>query len=108
MSEEEAIVGNVADSEQIKKGKKKERRKRQDQLNDIRQLLRTEFGKRFLWRYLSKCRIFETLQGPLPDIHYHEGYRQVGWDLMHDIIEANPSALIEMMVAAMAEDKNNT
>ncbi|MCK5548756.1 MAG: hypothetical protein KAI64_07055, partial [Thermoplasmata archaeon] len=78
MSEKQVPVDNAADEEQVKAAKKKERRKGEQELEDVRSILRMEGGRRFMWRYMSNCNVFSTLRGPLPDIHYQEGYRQVG------------------------------
>lgn len=107
MSKENVPVENVADEEQIKAAKKKERRKNQQQREDVKSILATEFGRRFLWRYMALCNVFSSLRGPLPDLHYQEGFRQVGLNIMGDIIEANPDALVQMMVAANEEGKKN-
>ena len=98
-----ANVGNAADPEQVKKATKKEKREHEEALQDIKQLLKTNSGKRFIWRYLEKCNVFSSLQGPLPDLHFREGYRQVGLDMMNDVIEADPNTLILMMSDAMKD-----
>lgn len=106
MSKGKVPVDNVADEDQIQKSKKKERRKDQQEIEDVKEILRTKPGRRFMWRYMALCNVFSSLRGPLPDLHYQEGFRQVGLNIMGDIIEANPNALIEMMVAGMAEEEN--
>ncbi len=98
-----ANVGNTADPEQVKKATKKEKREHEEAIQDIKRLLATDFGKRFIWRYLEKCNVFYTLQGPVPNIHYEEGYRQVGLDMMNEIIEVDPGTLILMMSDAMKD-----
>lgn len=98
-------VDNAADPEQVQASKKRERHEGIQNIEDVRAMLRTGFGRRFLWRYLSNCNVFNALQGPLPHIHFEEGYRQVGLQIMDDIIEANPEALVEMMSAANAKAK---
>ncbi len=108
MSKENVPVENVADEEQIKAAKKKERRKDQQEIEDVKEILRTKPGRRFFWRYMAKCNVFSSVRGPSPNIYFQEGFRQVGLDIMSDIINANPNALIEMMVAAMQEGENNT
>lgn len=99
-------VDNASDREQVKKARKREKRKEIQDRKDVQDLLGTPFGRRFLWRYLAKCNVFSTLQGPSPQIHYEEGFRQVGLDMMNDIIDANPNALIEMMAASNEKNKN--
>jgi hypothetical protein len=100
-------VDNAADEKQVKKARKKERRKDIQNRHDIRQMLAADFGRRFLWRYLSKCNVFSTVQGPSPQIHFDEGFRQVGLDMMNDIIDANPEALVRMMDEANREKKDS-
>jgi hypothetical protein len=97
---EEVNVRNVADPEQIQRAGKKVKRDREDQLNDIRSLLNTDYGRRFLWRYVTKCRVFQSVWDPGVAMHYNEGQRNVGLSMLADITEADPTALVSMMEEA--------
>lgn len=108
MSKEQVPVDNAADEEQVKASKKKERRKDEQDIEDVRSILRMEAGRRLFWRYMAKCNVFSSLRGPLPDIHFQEGYRQVGLDIMNDIINADPKMLIRMMSDANEESKSSS
>lgn len=98
--EDRAHVRNVADRDQVRKASKKATREREEELRDVRQLLGMPWGRRFLWRYLSLCGVFQSSWEPSARIHFNEGRRDVGLRLWADITEADPEALIRMMLEA--------
>ena len=55
------LVKNAGDERQVKVGKETEKMRRIDELNDIRAVLQTKFGRRYLWRLLSKCGIYNSI-----------------------------------------------
>jgi hypothetical protein len=93
----EEIQTNAADPQQVKSAEKKAKRLRDEELEDVRFLLKSEQGKRFMWRYLKKCKIFHSIWHASALIHFEEGRRQVGLEILSDITEASPPALVEMM-----------
>jgi len=96
----EALVGNVADEDQIRRGRKKQNIREELELKDMKDLLATHFGKRILWRYLAFCKIFESSFTVDPNItSFNEGKRDVGLKMLADISEADPGAFVEMMLA---------
>lgn len=52
---------DVGDVKQTKKRKKKHQLEREQELEDMKQILDTPFGRRFIWRVLKKCRMFDTI-----------------------------------------------
>lgn len=91
------LVKNAADEEQVRVGKLKGEFGRDQELRDLREILATPGGRRFIWRYLNLCKIFESSWSPSAAIHFNEGQRDIGLRLMCDVREANDESLIQMM-----------
>lgn len=100
---EKSLVKNAADPDQVKEATNKERRQREQELNDIRHLLQTRQGRRFLWRMLSRCNCFSTIWEPSAKIHFNAGVQDVGFFLLGEITAANEDAFLLMMKEAKEE-----
>lgn len=100
---EKAIVKNAADPEQVKKAKQKVESLNDKRLNDVREVLNTRRGRRFMWELLDFCGIFRTSLANEHQIFYNEGQRNVGLKLLADINEAAPQAYA-VMLAESKED----
>lgn len=100
-----AMVKNAADPEQIEEASLKIRHNRKLELDDIRRVLESDYGRRFVWRYLGICRVFESSWSPSAAIHFYEGQRDIGLKLIADITESNDEALILMMRESKKRDK---
>jgi hypothetical protein len=92
-----AYVKNAADPKQVKEGGRKERDRRKAELEDIRFLLETPQGKRFIWRLLGHCKTFESIWESSAKVHYNAGMQDLGHFLMGEVVAANDEALLEMM-----------
>lgn len=93
-----AVVQNVADEKQIKDASIKEKIGRDREIADLQTILATVQGRRFVWRYLEFCGIFETSFSPSgSQTFFAEGRRTVGLKLIDDITDSNDEALILMM-----------
>lgn len=99
-----AFVKSAADPEQIKSARRKERYGRREELADVREILETQAGRRFVWRYLGLCRVFESSWSPSAAIHFNEGQRDIGLKLLADVTESNDEMLIQMMREAKERD----
>ncbi len=97
-------VKSTADAEQIKSARRKERYGRREELEDARAILSTVEGRRFVWRYLGLCRVFESSWSPSAAIHFNEGQRDIGLKLLSDITESNDEMFIQMMREAKQRD----
>lgn len=78
----------------------KERRKRERELNDMRSLLSTQAGRRFVWRLLEETKVFGSIWHPSAAIHHNSGKQDVGHFVMGEVLAAREDALIEMMKEA--------
>lgn len=94
---QESMVKNAADSQQVNKAKRKIGNSRKDELKDIRAILKTHEGKRFVWRMLEKCKTFSSVWESSAKIHYNAGQQDIGHFLMAEIVNADENLLFEMM-----------
>lgn len=77
--------------------------RRQEELNDIRALMTSPAGRRFAWRMLDRCGVYQTSFTGNSGTFFKEGERNVGLWLLADIHEV---ALDEFLVM-MKEAKRN-
>ena len=98
------LVSNASDEEQVKKAKDHVRRGREQELADIYTVLSTRQGRRFYWKYLSFCKVFETSFNHSGSITaFNEGMRNVGLKLLSDMNEACP----DVYAVIQKESKEN-
>ncbi len=80
-----------------KKLSEAQRRAYQNDINDIKKILKTPEGRRFIWRIWSECRIFQNPYHPNNSQHcMNSGRMGVGLDLLADVNEADGSAFAQM------------
>ena len=101
-----AVVKNASDRGQVQTGKKKEKFERLQELEDIKRILATDYGRRFLWRLLKWTRVFESIWDQSSRIHYNAGVQDVGHFLTAEIVEANPSAYLTMMTESSKREES--
>lgn len=99
-----ANVKNAADAEQVKEAEKKVKWTRERELEDIRFILQTSQGRRFVWRYLTLCGVFETSFTGSSETFFKEGQRNVGLKLLADINDAEAEAFVVMMREAKKQE----
>jgi hypothetical protein len=100
-----SLVGNAADEVQVASANEKVKSRRARDLNDLRQILNTVFGRRFIWSLMAQCG--PTTLSFVPDNLYltafNEGQRNIGLRLFADINEAMPEAFSLMKKEAEKE-----
>ena len=106
MYHKKSLVKNAADHKQVKEATKKEKSKRHCELKDLALVLREPYGRRVLWRLLSKCQTFGSIWEPSAKIHYNAGQQDLGHFIMAEIEEADQDALFLMMKEAKKEIEN--
>jgi len=74
---------------------------------NLRSLLKTEYGKGFLWRLLEKCFVFsEPGVFDSSNATFHNlGRQAVGKQLLTQILEINPDAYTELAKIGKRESK---
>lgn len=100
--ERDALVGNAADKSQVADAKRKEKLRRERELDDLRAVLALPEGRRLAWRILAHCNAFASIYDDGPRIRYNAGRQDVGHFLLDEINDAEPEALFTMMREATA------
>ena len=94
----------------IKKPEKpqdKSKRKRNRELNDIRVVLSTPEGRRFIWRIITFVRIFKDafFRGDTDTTLYNTGRKSVGLWVLDEVLYAKPDAFGQMQREHLSEYK---
>lgn len=94
-----AYVGNAADENQVKRGKIKEKIGRDQQLDDVRAVMSTDAGRRFMWRVLEKCSTFGSVNCPSgSQTYYRAGQQDIGHFLLGEIADADELILGKLLM----------
>jgi hypothetical protein len=96
---------NVADKSQVKQAEYKQKRMRDIELDDVRHVLSTPNGRRYMWRYLAECGVFQTSFDGSSRTYFREGERNIGLKILADINEAQPEAYVTMLKEAQEMEK---
>lgn len=100
-----ALVGNAADPKQVRRANQAERLRQQRELDDLRHVMGTRQGRRFVWRQLSAAGVFRlsfTYAEPETTI-FNEGRRSMGLNLMAEIHQLDPAHYLTMANEAAAD-----
>lgn len=80
---------------------------RQRELSDIRAVLKSPEGRRFIWKLLSDAGIFRSsFSQNAMQTSFMEGQRDNGLRLLHDVNEAEPNAFARMQAEYLSEQKS--
>lgn len=91
-------IKNAADEKKIAETATKEERERELQLADLRFILGSPQGRRFIWRLLGHCRVFSSVFNHSGSMtYYNSGMQDVGHFVQAEVIEAKREAYFEMM-----------
>lgn len=74
--------------------------KRKQALDDLRRILESDYGRRYVWHLLEEAKVFETIWDSSSKIHYNAGKQDFGHMLFAEIAKARPEALFDMMKAS--------
>lgn len=74
---------------------------------DLQWVLGDRRGRRVLWRLIATADVWGRIRSPNPDIHYREGRRDVGIELMEWIDGADASMVPLMMQESRNEELQN-
>ena len=92
-----AQVKNAASEKQVKNADKHQKFDRDVQLEDIKEVLRSHAGRRFVWRILEKCGTFNSIWHSSAAIHYNSGQQDIGHFIMSEIAESGEEQLFKLM-----------
>jgi hypothetical protein len=95
---------NVSKPEVLKGAEQKQKRQRDIELDDVKWILSTPQGRRFMWRYLGECGVFKSSFVGQFQTFFNEGERNVGLKLLADVNDAHPEAYVTMMKEARKDN----
>jgi hypothetical protein len=98
---------NAADEDQVKTRKRKDERERERELADMRQVMSSVEGRRFVWRLLERAGVFRTSFTGNSTTFFNEGMRNMGLMVLGDVHEAAADAYIVMMNESKKEGSND-
>lgn len=97
MSEQKSKNYNAADEESVKTRKRKDEQVRERELHDMRTVMESVEGRRFVWRLLSQAGVFRTSFTGNSTTFFNEGMRNMGLIVMADVQEACAEKYLVMM-----------
>jgi hypothetical protein len=100
-----ALVSNAGDAKQVRKAGITEKLRRERELDDLRRLMDTDYGRRHVWLQLCRCKIFETSFTGNNTTFFNEGQRNIGLMLLADINEVCPEAYLVMLKEAKQQNE---
>jgi hypothetical protein len=72
---------------------------RDQELNDLKSILATDYGKRFLMRLIDRANLYQPTYGggaQISDFAFMEGRREFGLYILGEITQANSDAWLAM------------
>lgn len=93
----EEVIFNAADEDQVKGRKRKDRRIRERELADIKAIMTTQEGRRYMWRMLDKAGIYRSSFTGNSSTFFNEGQRNIGLIILADINESCPDLYLTMI-----------
>jgi hypothetical protein len=99
---------NLGEEAQVKQREKEVGKVRALEINDIRSILLSPSGRRFLWRLIAHCRILESIWEQSAKIHYNAGRQDVGHFIWSELEAADKELVFQMMREhSQIEEKKN-
>lgn len=94
----EPLVKNAADEAQIKEADVQSKNRKNRDLDDLKYVLQSAQGRRFLWRLLGECRVHNSIFNTNALTQSHSsGKQDVGHFIMGEIIRSDEDAFLRMM-----------
>lgn len=74
---------------------------RQEELDDLKEVVSTRAGRRFLWRIFEMTKVFSsTFNVDVQTAAFNEGQRNVGLVVLNDMMTVSPEKFITMQRGA--------
>lgn len=98
-------MSNAADPRSIRKAKQSEKRRHDRDRKDLRDVLSTVQGRRFVWKQLEQAGVFRLsiAFGEPQRTDFNEGRRSLGLALMAEIHAFDPALYVQMAHEANEE-----
>ena len=96
---------NIAKKDSVESKTKIVKSKRDQELDDLKLVLNNKSGRRFIWKLLSRCRVFGSVVNPdNPNMtFYRAGEQDTGHYILTEIMEADPNLFLKMQKEAQRE-----
>lgn len=94
----------VTTREEAEKAEAKKRAQRQQELADLRAVLETKQGRRFIKRFLDKGRVFSPIYTTGADIYRNAARHDFCLEYLSDVLTVYPDALTIMQREASAQE----
>lgn len=94
-------VRNATNEGQIAKAARKQKARRETELNDLRTVVQSPGGRGVLYRIILACGVFDDITETSAEVYRKLGRRSVGLDLRHDINEVDDKAFPKMYQEAL-------
>jgi hypothetical protein len=98
---------NAADEAQVTQRKRKDERVRDIELADIKQLMDSVQGRRFVWRLLDRTGVFRTSFTGNSTTFFNEGMRNIGLIVLADVMAACADQYVVMMNESKEDTRTN-
>ncbi len=99
------LVKNAAEESQVRDAGQKVKLREDQEHNDLKFVLSNESGRRFMWKTLSDCGIFQTsFRSSGSETFFLEGKRSVGLKLLADVMQADPDSYLKMYKSNKGEN----
>lgn len=96
---------DASDEKAVNDRKSRLGRQRAADLQVVKNLLSTETGRSWVWRFLEFCHVYtQSFDGEALSTVFNEGQRSVGNKFLIEITKADPDAYVAMMKEA-ADDR---
>lgn len=99
-------MGILSDSQAIKEQEKKSKRERDLELADLKSVLSTVEGRRFIWRYLRYCDRISFHRDALV-MAFNDGERNISLQLKAEAIEADDKSFLLMQSESMRGENDH-
>lgn len=82
--------------EEQEKRLENEKLEREILLNDVRHVLSSVQGRRFVWRILDMAGVYRSSFTGNSSTFFNEGARNIGLRVLSDVMDAKPEAFLQM------------
>lgn len=103
MDEQPFDAGN---EHEVKKRRTKDKLRRETEVEDLKKLLATKEGRRFIWKILQHCNIYENSFTGNSTTFFKEGRRDIGLWLLTELHYADKTAYANLQLEAAKQEEN--
>jgi hypothetical protein len=98
---------NASDESQVKDRKRKDERLRDIELADVKKIMGSYEGRRFMWRLLDRAGVFRTSFTGNSTTFFNEGMRNIGLIVLADVMAACADQYVVMMNELKEDTRTN-